>query len=142
VTRLYENVAPDHIDHPDRKALRNFTWTNEAINDWEAIWHDLWWLGYKWEWQNSDRYARRYGETFNLFAVHNDAVRLDMAIPLPGIIKFYEIRDDLIGSANDKAVHLGWSIDGWLKEHYTCGPHRPPQQSLVSKYRKFQAGKG
>ena len=61
MTRLYEDATPNFIDHPDRKALRNFTWTNEAISDWEEIWHDLWWLGYKWEWQNSDRYVRRYG---------------------------------------------------------------------------------
>ena len=114
-------MAPNFIDHPDRKALRNFTWTNDTINDWEDIWHDLWWLGYKWEWQNSDRYARRYGETFNLFAVHNDAVRLDMAIPLPGLVVIYEIRESLLSDPGDdhRLDHAVGAIDAWLKKHYT-----------------------
>ena len=121
MTRLYEDATPNFIDHPDRKALRNFTWTNEAISDWEEIWHDLWWLGYKWEWQNSDRYARRYGETFNLFAVHNDAARLDMAVPLPGIVKFYEIRESLLSNPSDdqRLDHAVGAVDRWLKKYYT-----------------------
>ena len=121
MTRLYEGGEQDEDCYPDRKALRGFTWTNQAINDWESVWHDLWWLGYKWEWQNSDRYARRYGETFNRFAVHNDAVRLDMAIPLPGIIMFYQIRESLLDNpATDYMIyHAIGKIDAWLKKHYT-----------------------
>ena len=120
MTKLYENDAPGN-DHPTRTGLRNFTWTTESINDWEAIWHTLWDLGYKWEWQNSDRYARRYGDTFNLFAVHNDAVRLDMAIPLPGIIVLYEARESLLDHPGDdhRLDHAVGDLDAWLKKHYT-----------------------
>jgi len=119
MTRLHADTG-DENPYPDRKALRNFTWTNQAINDWEDIWHDLWRLGYKWEWQNSDRYARRYGDTFNLFAVHNDAVRLDMAIPLPGIVTFYEIRESLLNDPADYELldRAAKAIDRWLKEHH------------------------
>ena len=69
MTKLYEDGDPVLIDHPDRKGLRNFTWTLDAINDWEDIWHTLWKFGYKWEWQNADRYARRYGDTFKSFCL-------------------------------------------------------------------------
>ena len=65
MTRLHADIGDDN-PYPRRMGLRNFTWTDEAISDWEDIWHELWHLGYKWEWQNSDRYARRYGDTFNL----------------------------------------------------------------------------
>ena len=120
MTRLYEDVTPDFIDHPERKGLRNFTWTNDVINDWEGVWHQLWQLGYKWEWQNHDRYARRYGETFNLFAVHNDAVRLDMAIPLPGIEVIEEARELLLADPADdpRCDHLIGMINRFLKKHY------------------------
>tara|TARA_R110002012_G_scaffold245396_1_gene420367 strand:+ start:3446 stop:3775 length:330 start_codon:yes stop_codon:yes gene_type:complete len=106
--------------YPARKGLRNFTWTNDAINEWEGIWHQLWRFGYKWEWQNADRYARRRGEVFNLFAVHNDAVRLDMAIPLPGIEVIEEAREMILGDANDSPEldHLVAAITRWLKTHY------------------------
>ena len=120
MTRPYEDVTPDFTDHPDREGLRNFTWTNDAITDWEEIWHQLWRFGYKWEWQNGDRYARGYGETYNLFAVHNDAVRLDMAIPLPGIEVVEEARELVLGDANDthELDQLVGTIDRWLKKHY------------------------
>ena len=120
MTRLYEACA-GVLDYPGRQGLRNFTWTDEAISDWEEIWNALWRLGYKWEWQNSDRYARRYGETYNLFAVHNDAARLDMAIPLPGIVKFYEIRESLLSNPSD-AQRLDdalTAVDRWLYKYYT-----------------------
>ncbi len=120
MTRLYQDTAPELVDHPERKGLRNFTWTNDAINDWEEIWHELWHFGYKWEWQNADRYARRRGETFNLFAVHNDAVRLDMAIPLPGVVIIEEIREKILD--DDNTAHeldqLVGTIDRWLKTYY------------------------
>ena len=120
MTRLYEDVTPDFIDYPERKGLRNFTWTNEAINDWEDIWYQLWRFGYKWEWQNADRYARHRGDIFNLFAVHNDAVRLDMAIPLPGIEVIEEARERILEDENDahELNHLVGAIDRWLKKHY------------------------
>jgi hypothetical protein len=122
MTKLYEDITADEDPYPDRKSLRNFTWTDEAISDWEEIWHDLWRLGYKWEWQNADRYARRYGETFNLFAVHNDAVRLDMAVPLPGIVKFYEIRESLLDNPGDdhRLDHAVGAVDRWISKHYTA----------------------
>ena len=120
MTRLYEDVTPEFTDHPDRKGLRNFTWTNDAIADWEDIWNQLWRFGYKWEWQNADRYARRRGDTFNLFAVHNDAVRLDMAIPLPGIVVIEEAREKVLEDVNDahELDQLVGTIDRWLKKHY------------------------
>ena len=121
MTSTYEDMHADLDPHPARKGLRNFTWTNDSIREWEEIWHDLWRLGYKWEWQNSDRYARQYGETFNLFAVHNDAVRRDMAIPLPGIVVLYEIRASLLDNPGDdhRLDHAVGSVDRWLKKYYT-----------------------
>jgi hypothetical protein len=118
VTRLYEDMG-DENPHPDRKALQNFTWTDEAINDWEEIWHDLWLLGYKWEWQNSDRYARRYGDKFNLFACHNDAVRLDMAVPLPGLEVIFNLAETVwSGGASQRRSQLYDKLRAWLTEHY------------------------
>jgi len=66
-----------------KPSFHNFRWSTQAIAEWEEVWGRLWRLGVMWEWQNGDRYARRRGEIFNIFAVHNDALRLDMAIPLP-----------------------------------------------------------
>ena len=86
MTRLREGTE-DLNPYPERQGFRNFTWTQKAIKEWEPVWHALWHIGVKWEWQNSDRYARRRGDIYNLFACHDDALRLDMAIPLPG----YEI---------------------------------------------------
>ena len=120
MTKLYENCDPGLTDHPHRKGLRNFTWTNDAIGGWEEIWHELWRFGYKWEWQNHDRYARRYGETFNLFAVHDDAVRLDMAIPLPGIHVIEEVRELLLEDPTDdpRYDHAIGMINRFLKRDY------------------------
>ena len=120
MTRLYTECAGNLDVYPERKGLRNFTWTNDAINEWEEIWHQLWRFGYKWEWQNADRYARRRGDTFNLFAVHNDAVRLDMAIPLPGIVVIEEAREKVLEDVNDahELDQLVGTIDRWLKKHY------------------------
>jgi hypothetical protein len=122
VTRLYDLYTSVTEDpHPERKALRNFTWTDEAISEWEDIWHELWRVGYKWEWQNSDRYARRYGDTFNRFAVHNDAVRLDMAIPLPGL-EVIESARELVCDNPTRDMRLDrlvGAIDMWLKKYRT-----------------------
>ena len=102
-----------------RQGFSNFTWTNEAIASWEEVWGALWKVGIKWEWQNSDRYARRYGEIFNLFAVHNDAVRLDMAIPLPGREVISRIHEYLLDLPTDdfkvdEATNL---IRKWMQEY-------------------------
>lgn len=115
----YEN----HISFPDlpnRTGLRNFTWTVAAISGWEDIWNSLWQLGYKWEWQNADRYARPFGETYSLFACYNDAEKLDMTIPLPHINVIEEVRELLLNSpdVNPTIDHLVGAIDRWLKEHY------------------------
>jgi hypothetical protein len=120
MTKLYEDCPPVLVDHPNRRGLRNFTWTLDAIGEWEEIWHQLWRVGYKWEWQNKDRYARKYGETYNLFACHDDADRLDMATPLPGIIVIEEVRERLLDDIDDANVldHLVGAIDRWLKKHY------------------------
>jgi hypothetical protein len=81
--------------------FKNFAWSDEAINSWEEIWFLLWKIGVIWEWQNGDRYARRRGEEFNLFAVHNDADRLDMAIPLPQIHVVLQMSNWLLGAHID-----------------------------------------
>lgn len=122
MTRLYEACA-GVLDYPNRKGLRNFTWTNAAISDWEEIWHQLWRFGYKWEWQNGDRYARRYGDVFNLFAVHNDAGRLDMAIPLPQIHVIEETMERLLDDpADDPTIdHTVGALTRFMEEHYAPG---------------------
>ena len=104
---------------PKRKGFNNFTWTTEAIAEWELVWGCLWNVGIKWEWQNSDRYARRYGDTYNLFACHNDALRLDMTVPLPGqevIMQMHEYLLDLPTDDPkvDKATNL---IRKWMKNY-------------------------
>jgi len=115
----YEN----HISFPEDKnriGLKNFTWTVAAINGWEDIWNSLWGFGYKWEWQNADRYARPFGETYKLYACYNDAEKLDMAVPLPQIHVIEEVRELLLDRTDDdpKLDHLVGAIDRWLKEHY------------------------
>ena len=122
MTKLYEGLDVPVDEGPHRKGLRNFTWTNHAIRDWEEIWHELWRFGYKWEWQNADRYARKYGETYNLFAVHNDAVRLDMATPLPGVAVIQEVRELLLDDTSDanELDQLVGTIDRWLGKY--CAP--------------------
>ena len=115
----YEN----HISFPEDKnriGLKNFTWTVAAINGWEDIWNSIWGFGYKWEWQNADRYARPFGETYKLYACYNDAEKLDMAVPLPQIHVIEEVRELLLDRTDDdpKLDHLVGAIDRWLKEHY------------------------
>ena len=104
---------------PKQKGFRNFTWTTEVICEWEATWNALWHIGIKWKWQNSDRYARRAGETYNLFAVYNDSERLDMAIPLPSreiILGMHEYLLDLPTDDYrvDEATNL---IRKWIQNH-------------------------
>ena len=118
-THDYEN----HISFPEDKnriGLKNFTWTVAAINGWEDIWNSLWGFGYKWEWQNADRYARPFGETYKLYACYNDAEKLDMAVPLPQIHVIEEVRELVLDSPDEEQQldHLVGAIDRWLKEHY------------------------
>lgn len=117
IATLEEMVADPY---PNRTGLRNFSWSPAAIEEWEEIWNTLWHLGYKWEWQNSDRYVRRRGETFMHFAVHNDALRLDMAIPLPQIHVIEEARELLLDDPGDdpRYDHVVGMINRWLKTHY------------------------
>lgn len=115
----YEN----HISFPEdrgRVGFRNFAWTIPAISDWEEIWNALWALGYKWEWQNADRYARSFGATYELFGCYNDAEKLDMAVPLPQIHVIEEVRETLMESPEDNPClgHTIGAINRWLKEHY------------------------
>ena len=102
-----------------RHGFSNFTWTTEAIDKWEAVWSALWKIGIKWEWQNRDPYARRRGNVFNVFAVHDDAVRLDMAIPLPGreiILEMHEYLLDLPVDEHkvDEATNL---LREWIRNY-------------------------
>tara|TARA_R110000824_G_scaffold102639_5_gene244150 strand:- start:1268 stop:1615 length:348 start_codon:yes stop_codon:yes gene_type:complete len=101
------------------RGFSNFTWTSEAIDSWERVWGALWKIGIKWEWQNRDPYARRRGEIFNIFAVHDDAIRLDMALPLPGREIILEIHEYLLDLPTDdfyvdQATNL---IRKWIKEY-------------------------
>ena len=104
---------------PKTKGFRNFTWSSEAIQGWEEVWNALWRIGTKWEWQNSDRYARRSGTEYRVFSVHNDADKLDMTIPLPGrevIIAMHEYLLDLPTDdfKVDDATNL---IRKWIREY-------------------------
>jgi hypothetical protein len=98
-------TSPEFVTSGDtthyRKGFSNFSWTTAAIDEWEHVWAALWSVGIKWEWQNNDRYARRYGDSFNLFGVHNDAVRLDMALPLPARDIILEIHEYLLDLPTD-----------------------------------------
>jgi len=118
VTKL-QQYHTDHNPYPERVGFKNFTWTSEAIEDWEEVWHSLWHIGIKWEWQNSDRYARRYGDKFNLFAVHNDVLRLDMALPLPGCDVVLSIHEYLLDLPTDdfKVDEATNRIRGWIKKY-------------------------
>ncbi len=119
MTRIYQECAGHIIENPERIGLRNFTWTYAAIQEWEEIWHTLWQLGYKWEWQNHDRYVRRNGDEYMKFAVHHDAERLHMAIPLPQLHVIEEVRELLLDDPGDDASydHTVGAINRFLKEH-------------------------
>jgi hypothetical protein len=101
--------------------LCNFTWSEEAIRDWSLIWARLWKLGFNWQWKNGDMYVRRQGETFTAFVVHEDADRLDGAIPIPQIHLFDEIRELLL-DRNDDDMAIDYvirDINNWLKFHFS-----------------------
>jgi len=118
MTKLNED-SEDENPYPGRRGFKNFTWTAPALNDWEDVWNFLWRIGIKWEWQNSDRYARRYGDTFNLFAVYNDAARLDMATPLPGVEVILGIQEYLLDLPTDdcQVDEVTNLIRKWVKNY-------------------------
>jgi hypothetical protein len=102
-----------------RTGFKNFTWTPKAIGDWEHVWNALWACEIKWEWQNSDRYVRPRGEDFDLFVVHDDAAKLDMAYPLPEIYTIKKLNDWLMGRHVDdhKASEATNLIRKWIKDY-------------------------
>ena len=114
-----EFVVTSGTEFSRTAGFKNFTWTDDAIKDWEIVWGALWQAGIKWEWQNSDKYARRYGEVYKRFAVYNDADRLDMTIPLPGREIIAEIHEYLLDLPTDDykvdaATNL---IRKWIKNY-------------------------
>jgi len=113
-------IALDELeDHPNRVGFKNFTWTRAAIADWEGVWNAMWRLGAKWEWQNIDRYARRRGDVYDRFIVHNDAHALDMAFPLPQIDTINKMANWLLGAHIDdsKATDAIYLIRKWMKTY-------------------------
>jgi len=116
-------TTPEFITSSEISATRcgfhNFTWTHDAIKDWEEVWYSLWNIGIKWEWQNSDRYARRFGQVFTVFSVHDDAVRLDMTVPLPGRDVILEIHDHLLDRPEDDFAvdHATNLIRNWITKY-------------------------
>ena len=119
MTKLWDMEHGDPNPYPARQGLKNFIWTNAAVSDWEDTWNALWHIGIKWEWQNSDRYARGYGDKYTFFACHNDAVRLDMAIPLPGIDAVLKMHEYLLDLPTDdykvdEATNL---IRKWIRNY-------------------------
>ncbi|HHZ94805.1 MAG TPA: hypothetical protein EYN67_04405 [Flavobacteriales bacterium] len=102
-----------------RVGFKNFAWTIEAISEWEHVWNALWACGVKWEWQNTDRYARPRGEHFDLFTVHDDAAKLDMAFPLPAVHTIKELNDWLLDAHLDdnKASEATNLIRKWIKDY-------------------------
>ena len=110
----------DYENEWARYTISNFTWTEEAIRDWSLIWARLWKLGFDWQWKNGDRYIRRQGESFVIFMVHEDAERLDGAIPIPQIHIFDEIRELLLDRHDDNVAvdYAITDINDWLKSHF------------------------
>ena len=113
---IREKETIDTSAVPEKPGFNNFTWTPEALDDWEKVWAILWKLGAKWEWQNADRYARRRGAEFVLYGVHNDALRLDMALPLPEIAAIRRMANWLLGAHIDNvtATEAGHLIRKWI----------------------------
>ena len=65
------------------------------------------------------RYARKRGDIYNLFSVHDDPERLDMAVPLPGVNTISEMHEYLLDLPTDDplADHATNLIRKWIKEH-------------------------
>ena len=101
------------------KLISNFTWTDEATNDWADIWDALWQLGFQWEWKVGDGYVRRYGKsTFNHYFVHDLHLTppREGAIPLPQIHVLNEIKDSLLDdTSDDPRIHYAIkAINDWF----------------------------
>lgn len=114
------DLSRDNSDeHPNRIGFSNFAWTIEAVRDWEEVWQALWRCNLKWEWQDGDQYARRHGEAYQVFRCYGDAVKLDMAIPLPEIHVIQGIANWLLGAhLNDNhASDAGHEIRDWIKKY-------------------------
>jgi len=109
--------APLHI-YPARP-FSNFTWTQDAIKEWDEVWGALWQVGAKWEWQNGDWYARQYGDVYNKYTVHNDAARLDMTIPLPGVEVIDRMATWLLGAPVDDhySTTAATLLRKWIKNY-------------------------
>ena len=102
-----------------RHGFRNFSWTQEPMKECDKVWEALWKIGIKWEWQNGDWYARRDGEVYKKYMVHNDARRFDMTIPMPGRKVILEMHEHLLDLATDdphvdRATNL---IRKWIKDY-------------------------
>ena len=69
MTRLLEETA-ELDSYPGRQGFRNFARGRNRGDSGDGKWCGTLYgmIGVKWEWQNRDRYARRRGEIFNLFA--------------------------------------------------------------------------
>lgn len=111
------NLEMDH--EPHRIGFSNFTWTQEIVAEWEKVWAALWHFGAKWEWHNGDRYARRRGAVYQVFAVYDDAVKLDMAIPLPEINAIKKMVSWLEEAPvnNIPATDASFLIRSWIEKH-------------------------
>ena len=110
----------DYEDEWMTHTLSNFTWSEEAIRDWTLIWARLWKLGFDWQWKNGDRYVRRQGKSFVVFMVHEDADRLDGAIPIPQIHIFDEIKELLLDRYDDNEIidYTISAINDWLRHYF------------------------
>lgn len=110
----------DWSEYKTRSLLSNFTWSEDALRDWNDIWAALWRLGFKWQWKNGDRYARVRGNSFKCYTVWNDADRLDGAFPIPQIHVLDEIKELLMDDIRDDPTILDTvdAINDWLDLHY------------------------
>jgi hypothetical protein len=104
-----------------RNLISNFTWSEDALRDWNDIWTALWRLGFKWQWKNGDRYARVCGDSFKCYTVWNDANRLDGAFPIPQIHVLGEIKELLLDDPSDDSTipYTVKAINDWFNLHYT-----------------------
>lgn len=111
----------DWSKYKTRGLICNFTWSEEALRDWQGIWAALWRLGFKWQWKNGDRYARACGESFKCYTVWNDANRLDGTFPIPQIHVLDEIKELLLDDPSDDSniPYTVKAINDWFNLHYT-----------------------
>lgn len=110
----------DWSEYKTRSLLSNFTWSEDALRDWNDIWTALWRLGFKWQWKNGDTYARVCGDSFKCYTVWNDADRLDGAFPIPQIHVLDEIKELLMDDVRDDPTipYTVKAINDWFNLHY------------------------